>query len=257
MSNYRTAFRKLVPTWLSTGEGELVLFSLGTLLDWTRDRVRLGLYARFPDYAPDDALAALGRDRMIMRGIGETAAEYAPRLKRWLDDHLIRGNPWALLEQIRAYCNADVVVRTVDRRGNWYTIAADGTRSVTRKAANWDWDGTAASSWSRFWVIIYPTAADEPWPDIPAWGGWSETGTATTEQVAAIRTICAQWKPAGTICEWIIVAYDSASFSPAFPPLFAGMPDGTWGSFGYDIGTGDYEPIRLDTARYWRGVDAT
>jgi len=255
MSQFRHAFAKLVPSWLSTDEGQLALHSLWTLADWARERVRLGLYARMPDYAPPDALSAIGRDRLIVRGIDESDDSYAVRLKRWLDDHLVRGTPWGMLDQIHAFLQADCVLRTVDRRGNWFTREADGTRTVNRAVANWTWDGTAASSWSRFWVIIYPVDS-APWEDIAAWGGWSETGTHTPEQVSAIRSIVRQWKPAGTVCEWIICAFDPLSFDPGFPAGFAGMPDDQWGGFGVNVGTA-WEPIRLDTARYWRGVDGT
>ncbi len=252
MSQYREGFYDLLPSWLSTGDGELVAYSLNVLLDWARERVRLGLLARFPDYAPADALGAIGRDRKIIRGIDEPAASYAVRLKRWLDDHLVRGNPWALLEQLRAYCNAPVMVRIVDRRGNWHSIAADGTRSRSMRTANWLWDTAPASPrWARFWVIIYPTAAGEPWAASEA-GAWPSGGTigttATPEQVASVRQIVREWKPAGTRCEWIIVAFDPVSFDPAAPE-----PDGTWEWFGRD-NAGSYEQARLDTARYWKGT---
>ncbi len=251
MTAYREGFYSLLPSWLSTDDGERVAYSLNVLFDWARERVRLGLLARFPDFAPADALGAIGRDRRIVRGIDEPAASYAVRLKRWLDDHLVRGNPWALLEQLRAYCNAPMMVRIVDRRGNWHSIAADGTRSRVLRAGNWDWDGAPASPrWARFWVIIYPVDG-APWPDIAAWGGWSETGTATTEQVASIRQIVREWKPAGTRCEWIIVSYDEA-FEPT---SVITEPQGRWAGF-HDVSSASADPARLDTARYWKGVAA-
>lgn len=262
MARFRQAFYKLLPSWLTEGEGELVLGSLGVLKDAWLERLTQGLYARFPSYAPESALAYLGRDRKIVRGINESAASYSARLLRWLEDHRIRGNPFALMAQLRAYCNADVRIRTVDAAGNWFTLDRDGTRSFTLGAGNWDWDTEAASQWSRFWVIIYPTADGEPWSDPGDWGDaalwgsgvWGANSTATIgttatrEQVASVRSIVREWQPDGTRCEWIIVAFDDASFDPTAPE-----PDGTWGLWGKDDGAGNYVPSRLRTARYWKG----
>lgn len=254
------AFQSLVPSWLSAESGGKVLASLALLKDDFVARARWGLMARFPAYAPDDAaLAALGRDRLILRGINEPSAAYAARIARAFDDHRTRGNPFAMLRQLRAYLQADCVVRTVDRRGNWFSIAADGTETTNIDTANWDWDGAAATSWARFWVIIYPVGGTDPWApsgnigDATLWGdglvGHSEKTigtTATRDQVASVRAIVRDWKPAGTTCEWIIIAFDDAAFTPAG----ATDPNGEWGSWGNHTGA----PVRLATARYWKGA---
>ena len=257
-------FQRLVPSWLSSGEGGKVLASLALTMDDYAARAKLALTARFPDYAPDDAaLAAIGRDRIIVRGINEPAAAYAARLKRAFDDHKTRGNPFALLRQLRAYLQADCVVRTVDRRGNWFTIDAAGVETTVLNAANWDWDGGAASSWARFWIIIYPVGGTDPWAvtsevlgDAGLWGGTlgaSTTATigttATLDQVASVRSIARDWKPEGTTCEWIIVAFDDTTFTPAG----ATDPNGEWAGWGNHTGS----PVRLSTARYWRGANGT
>lgn len=270
--SFAQAIRALGPAWLvRRDEGELVGYSLGRIVDAFAERTRQGLIARFPAYAPEDALGPMGRDRKITRGINEPAATYAARQLTWLDDHKRRGNPFALMQQLRGYCGVDMVFRTVDRRGNWYTRAADGTESYLLRQANWDWDGVPASpDWSRFWVILYPpvgTDADPyplwgPGPTIGAsdlWGGAIGTdgytigSTATPDEVAGVRAIVREWMPAGTRCEGIILAFDSASFDPATP---AGppLPDGTWG-VSAKIAAGVWVRTRLDTARYWRGPE--
>jgi hypothetical protein len=261
-SRFRRAFYKLAPSWLTSGEGEAALYSLGLMMDTMAERYHDGLHVRYPDHAPDDALSRIGRDRKILRGINEPAASYAARLKLSLDYHKVRGNPFALLEQVRAYCQADVRVRTVDRRGNWFTIDTDGARSVLINQANWDWDGAPVAEWARFWLIIYPTAAGLPWAvaddwgDAALWGAgvWGTAAktigtTATANQVAGVRSIVRDGKPAGTTCEWIIVAFDDASFDPADPAV---DPSGDWGGWSIN-NAGTQEPVRLDTARYWRG----
>lgn len=250
------SFQKLLPSWLTAGDGGKVAASLSLLLDDYAARAKLGLLARFPAYAPDDAaLAAMGRDRRIIRGINEPREAYAARLSRAFDDLRTRGNPYTLLEQLRAYLQAPCVVRTVDRRGNWYTIDADGNRSCHRATGNWDWDGTPASpEWSRFWVIIYPVGGTTPWAIAEEWGDGSSWGddtdlafgtTATLDQVASVRQIIRDWKPDGTRCEWVIVAFDETSFTPAGST----DPSGLWGKWSDGAG----EPVRLDSARYWKG----
>lgn len=261
MSQFFLQFKNLLPWWLSSEPA--VAGSLALLVDDYLDRAKRSLLARFPAYAPDDAaLAAMGRDRLIVRGINEPSAAYAQRLSRALDDHKTRGNPFALLRQLRAYLQADCVVRTVDWRGNWYTIEADGTEVATIPGANWDWNGGAVNEWARFWVIIYPVGGTDPWAisgnwgDADLWGSgvWGTAGktigtTATPDQVAAVRQIIRDWKPAGTTCEWIIVAFDETTFTPAGST----DPAGEWGTWGNHTGA----PVRLASARYWRGVSGT
>lgn len=258
MARWRYSFRKLGPRWLvKDGEAEQVFYSHGVILDAAMDRLELGAKARFPSLAPEDALGPLGRDRRIVRGINESADSYAARLVRWLDDWRRAGNPFALMAQLRGYLNAAVRLRTVDRRGNWFSLLEDGTQEALLNQANWDWDDAPASPrWARFWVIIYPLSTGL-WTDEGRWGGggvWGEDGsfgtTATLDQVASVRAIVRDWKPQGTKCEYIIVALESTSFDPTAPE-----PDGTWEHHGVNNG-GDYEPARLATARYWPGRQA-
>jgi hypothetical protein len=255
IATFRSLYRRLVPSWLQDPEeGARILFSLGTVADAVRDHAYLGLLARFPQRAPSDALSYHTRDRRIPRGLGESEESYAARLLPWLDAHRTRGNAFALLRQVRAYCNADVRVRTVDARGNWYTIDRDGTESFVRDQGHWDWGGAGASRWARFWVIIYPTSAGLPWNEGPVWGApglvWGSEGpdgptwgtSATVSEVEGCRRIVKEWRPDGTRCEHIIIAFDDASFEPDGSSL--DLPDGTWASTAN----------RLSTARYWRGT---
>lgn len=259
---FRTIQKLIAPRWLTDEDGELVGYSLGIMLDAFVERCRLGLLARFPqagpngETAPTDALAAMGRDRRIIRGLFETDAEYAVRLKAWLDDHPKRGNPWALLQKLAEYTGPGPAFRTVDARGNWWSRDADGVESVLIGEENWDWDG-APEQWSRFWVIIYPnglwtdTGLDWGAVDAPAWGeapGTTWGSTATPEHVASVRAIIAEWMPAGTRCVNVVIAFDPASFDPAAPE-----PDGLWARWGKNV-DGVYVRSRLATARYWDGV---
>ena len=256
---FRRIFYKLAPSWLTTEDGEKVLFSLGLMMDAFAERARQGALANMPSYCPEDALAPIGRERRIIRGINESAETYAERLLPWLDDHAVRGNAWKMMDQLRGYCGVDMMIRTVDVRGNWYTRAANGSLSYLLDQANWNWDGAAASQWSRFWVVIYPSASlwtvGPTWGAAALWGGaWGTAGytwgsTATPDDVQSIRSIVREWKPAGTRCVNIILAFDAASFAPTGAPG-APLPDGAWGKAAKASG-GAYVASRLSTARYW------
>ena len=260
---FRTLFYSLAPSWLTTGEGEQVLYSLATMLDTFVERTRLGLIARWPGYdPPPDALAAMARDRGKIRGINESSATLQARLIPWLDDLKKKGSAFQMIREIRAYLGIPCMVRTVDERGNWFTIDENGVQSYLLDQGNWNWDGsTPPTKRGRFWVIIYPPdssntpfAPGPTWADPSLWGGaWGTDGytwgtTATPDQVQSIRSIVRDWKPAGTKCSHIIIAFDTASFDPTG----GGLPDGTWGKH-YKIVAGVAVKARLDTARYWRG----
>ncbi len=204
---FRTSRRKLAPWWLTEGEAELVGYSLDLLKDAFLERLRQGLLARFPQQdangtpSPPDALAAQGRDRRVIRGLGESDRSYAARLKLWLDDRRTAGNPFALMQKLAEYTGAGVMFRTVDNRGNWFTRTALNVRSYLFDQGNWDWDG-AVSKWSRFWTVIYPGtlwAAGWTWGD-STWGDTTQSwgSTATVDEVATMRFIPNDgWKPGG------------------------------------------------------------
>lgn len=258
-ARFRSIRRAIAVRWLTDDEGELVGYALGLLEDAFIMRLRLGLLARFPVTAPDDALAALGRDRRVIRGISETRASYVERLIRWLDDRKRQGNPFALMQKLAEYTGPLCSFRTVDVRGNWYSRAANGTESVVFDSGTWVWDevGPSSSRWSRFWVIIYPnglwTQGPLTWgdPDTQAWGeagpGATWGSTALADHVASIRYIVNDWKNGGTRCVNIILAFDPASFDPAAPE-----PDGLWEHWSKTV-DGVRVPARLATARYWDG----
>ena len=259
LSTLRNYYQNL-PAFLRSGEGEAVSFSITTMAAAYVERARLGWLARYPDHAPVDALPLMCRDRKVIRGFDETPVTLRARLIAAPTRHRKRGSPWALLREIRAYLGVDLLCRTVDNSGNWFTIDEDGNETASLAQANWDWDD-GPTLWSRFWVILYPPAtlwtAGPDWGDAELWdGAWGTPGytwgsTATPEQVRSIRQIVRDWKPAGTRCRHVIIAFDPDSFDPETAPG-APLPDGGWAFHG--DGASTRARSRLDTARYWKGT---
>lgn len=242
-----------------------ILYTLAAMRDALGvDRLRMGVRARFISNAPVDALSYIGRALNTYQGPSESLVAYLARLQTAIDDARIAGSAWPLLNQVRGYCApAAVRVRLYNVRGNCYTINRDGTRSTARATA-WNWDGTS-SAWSRFWVIIYPTtgAPQLPWARASVMGtagvkvgspsNRTVGSTATTDDVFAIRRMVSTWKPIGSRCEKIVIAFTDTDFDPAFtsPPL----PNGTWANDGTYSTTapGRLVPARNANAIYWGG----
>jgi hypothetical protein len=269
MARFRRLFYRLTPSWFHTGEGEKLLYSLGLLVDASTERLRQGLNARFPTRS-SVALDKIGKDRLIRRGYREPDALYAERLVRWRDAHRRKGTALELLRQVRAYLTyfGSVKVRLVDQSGNWFTIDEAGAETHEIGAGGWNWDGKPrAGNWGRFWVIIY---APDTWTQSPVLGSPTLWGAGTIGLrvdpeadpsyegysigvdgcppivPVELSQVIKDWKSLDSVCEWVVVAFDQASFTPG-----AGEPDGFWGNWSRNIG-GVQTSVRLASARYWR-----
>src|SRR5690606_711320 len=171
----------------------------------------------------------------------------------------VRGNAFALLEQIAEYFGGAVGLYTVDPKGtfNARTIAGFEQTSFAGPSA-WDWDGESpAPRWGRFWVVMHPDASlgigETPdYGDPNLWGGAlgtpgytiGQTGVAP-EDVRALRRLVhgsdsRKWRPFGVRGEWLIVSLDGSE------PL----PDGTWLHWSKNDG-GTQVPARDPAMRFW------
>lgn len=256
--SFRTIRRFLAPRWLTEGEGGLVGYALDLVKDGFMERARLSHLYRFPQQDGEgtpgvpDALAAMGRDRRVWRGIGETAEDYALRLRSWLIERRTAGNPYTLMRQLQAYVGAGSSFRIYDVRGTCYSLDAAGAQTPPRAlATGWDWDGDTAA-WSRFFVVVYPGTrwvAGYNWGD-PEYGDTLQTwgSTMVVEHAETLRAMVRDWSPGGTLCQSIILALDPSSFDPASPEA----NDGLWRNRS-KIVAGVRVRSRLSTARYLRG----
>jgi len=252
--SFRTARARMGPKWLVEGDGAKIGYALDLIKDAMQERWLHSLIARFPKYAPADALAAIGRDRRVFRGLQESDESYRNRLIRWLDDRKNAGTSIALAERLAEYLGPLPRIRIVDNSGNWLTRDPDGTITRQSLPGSWNWDGNTVA-WTRFWVVIYPNGL---WTEGQTWNGagtqaWGDQGhtwgsTATPDEISMLRSIIDDWKPKFARCEKIILAFDSASFTPG-----SAEPDGTWDKWSKNV-AGVQVKNRLQTARYVEGV---
>jgi len=255
MLTFRDTLLRIVPRWLQGYWSSRYLYAFGVILDAIADTYVAAVKFRFPGVYSPESLPPLGKERGIRRGLEETDEAYALRLSRWWEDRKRDGHPYALLHQLQGVLFPHRPrIRVVNQGGTWFTLNEGGSTEIHRR--EWDWDGDA-DAWSRFWVIIYPPP--ELWTPRGKWGDGSKWGEGTwgtsamRPQIETVRTLVRTWQGAHSRCEKIIIAFDPSSFDPDTTPPEA-LPDGKWGRWAKDDGTGAYVPARLKTARYWRGT---
>lgn len=201
---FRDTLRKISPSWLQQGTALRVLYSIGVQIDAFGEALVAGLKARFPNYYSSETLPIIGRERRIRRGPSEADATYATRLTRWLDDHRLRGGPYALLAQVFAYyAVTPFEVELVYYSGRRYSMDTAGV--VTRDDITWSPDLNTAK-WARWWMFYHwpdPVVSDGIWSDP---GTWSDGGVwdseLTVEEVEELRLVPTEWNaahPFGTL----------------------------------------------------------
>lgn len=246
--NFRKAIYGLLPRWLTTdnSDGEKIAYVLSVLKDEWLERLRLGLFARYPDYAPDDALALIGRARRISRGIEESRENYTRRLKLWLDAHLGRGGPYKFLQQVGIhwdgffFANDPLIIVLISRSGLAFTYdSVDG--NITREIIPWDVD-SQPERWARWWLIFanWPDGSinnDGTWGDAGTWGDggtWSTNLAPIT--IERLRLVPKDWDAAHPYGGRIGLLGPGAELW--------GYPVGTWGDPGV-WGGGNYAEIAV------------
>lgn len=120
----RHALSALMPPWLRRPYGHsLTTEGMFTVYDYDSAIMRDGLLARWPTYAPVDALPHIARDRRIHIGPYESTDAQRVRLRQWIDLHQLAGLPLGLMLAVQGYlAPAYPRIRIVTRRGLWYTL---------------------------------------------------------------------------------------------------------------------------------------
>jgi len=219
--------------WLQREWGQKFRYAYRLVLDAMAENVRLGVRARCPGAGPPDALAYVGRDRVIVRGPLESDDSYATRLAGAFDAWQRAGAYEGTMRQVSAFfLPVTVPVLEVNTRARWATLASYGAALAYAfgDPAAWNWDGDAGLP-ARAWVVLQPppgTWDRGAWGD-GVWGPERAWGFATTPpgEPTSVSAIVAAWKAAQTLAR-VIVSYAPGWPSPVAPPGPT-YPDGTWG----------------------------
>lgn len=231
---------KKTPPWLLGPWGIKWVNVLGgkadDLLTWAKD----GVKARFVLECPDDALPAIGYERMIERAPGESYDNWRQRLwGAW--------ETWKWAGTDRGIYNALGLL-------GW-TISPWVYESLYSWPINWPTSGLVwilpASSWggdcpdgdndpthfARFWVVADGYAmgyrTDGTWADTGTWddgGAWDFSDATTAEEVARWKQVIRKWKHSGTTCPEILMVLSDGGWADIWAPLGAwdGSDEGTW-----------------------------
>jgi hypothetical protein len=271
----------LSPTWLQGANGERYLYTPASVADAQCDRVEQGSRAKMPEKCDASCLAYIGRDRSVVRGVGETDASYAARCKTSIYDWHFAGLASGMIRTVLGYISPALpMARMVwaSKGGTnltqWVT-AHDGAPlqtapdswsnlSSTPFFGDWTWD--AIENRRRFWLILYVNATGTPWvTNGRAYGDGSKygdghlygVGTITNAQAETLKTIVGQWKAAHSRCECLVVSLSTALFDPFYetdlPGANSTLPDGTWAKYGVNV-AGNYQPARSASARYFGSI---
>lgn len=226
------------------------------ILDDGQNRLFQAFYARLPGLGTPTALSLIGQSRGLIRGIGESDADYSLYLQQWLQLWETAGNGLALCKAVQHYIGGGKMIRLFTRRGKMIQLNADGT-VVRAYGVAWDWDSKSnpekATHWSEMWLVIY----SPPWARAPNLHTGRLLGSAFGIGVLmprsdwdALKSIFADWKADRSRLNTVVICYDATLFDPAFP---AKMPDGWFGKWGKPdpAAPGSRIQSRFADGRYW------
>lgn len=213
----------LAPPVLRGRFGSALSATIGAAMDDVRTRAIDAVRVRLPKYAPTDALAFHGNDRLLERYPAESDAMYRARLERAFEVWSGAGTYSGVIGALAA-AGFDAQVFDVWTAPSWWagtTGRAWPPKPRTPKPSWWDAymlpyppaDGDTLW-WSLFWVEI--TAPGPLGWQPRLWGDGHEFGdgatwgsTATAAQVQFVREIIRKWKSAHGVCESIFVRWPS------------------------------------------------
>jgi hypothetical protein len=123
----RHNLRAVCPPWLRgrnansfLNEGIFTIFDIEAELCWQ------ALLARWPTFAPEDALPYLAADKDVISGPAEAIEAKRARIRGWLNEAVLSGLPIGWLIAMQAFCAPTYPrVRVVTRRSTWYTLEAN------------------------------------------------------------------------------------------------------------------------------------
>ena len=229
---YRAKIFEFIPGWISTGNAEKVMYTLGLHMDVALHQVTEALQHRFPGKLSNESLPYLGYERKMVRGREETDETYATRMKGWRQKHLNRGGPYALLQQVfEHYAPNNFTVELIYCNGKRYTMDTSGSVTVDTVDAGDGWTPDTPERWARWWMFFHwpnvvPPAHEWDEPGLAWDSGWVWNSGLSIQEVADLREIPTGWNAAHCVGNSRIVLLDPGD----------AWSDVTWGTWGNQIG---------------------
>jgi hypothetical protein len=244
MATLRDQLSSVVPPWLRRSVGGRLLYAIALHFDALVELATIAIKIRFPGLYSYESLPSLSRERRIRRGLGETDASFAARLRGFFEAHRDRGGPYVLLEQIFARYRYSVdgafPVHLMYTSGARFDLATDG--AITRDVDTWG-TGLGPEEWAHWWLVYeWPTTIlnDGTWGDPGAWGDGGVWGsTLSVADVTDLRLIPTEWN--NGYCKGHLVVLSPGQALWGVPDELWGVPvGGMWGD-----GTAA-EPIQVE-----------
>lgn len=185
----------LAPTFLTGPAAQALLGGMGSVKDALADRAKMAAQVGMPLVAPADALAKIGVERSIPRGLTETDASYAARLQGAWQTWPFAGTAFGMLTAFFQTGYTNVVL--AQPNGPFF-YSLDGNGNLVRPTRpSWTPSYVGDPFWSRF-DVIFPAPLPASWISggVPA----SNSGEANL-----IRLLISQWKPAYATAFRIII----------------------------------------------------
>lgn len=216
----------MVPTTHQRPTGQAFQGALGDVEDALIDRAKQAVKARFPLLAPPDALTAIGVERQMPQGPGESSAAYAARLADAWTAWQWSGTAYGLLRAFYSTGYTNVVLAQV-LGGLQYTLDAGGNL-ITSAGGTWTVTFAGDPFWSKFDVIF-----SQPLP--PAWvsGG---VPASTSNEANFIRSLIRLWKPGHATAGRIVIQGAGKLWGTPTTQLW-GAATGNWGGAAATVWT--------------------
>ena len=239
----------ILPAWLQNQAGLDYAGTLGQLKDEISNAARTAAVCGMPEVAPVSALAAIGFERQLPRGISETDQQYAARLRQAFTAWKRAGSALGILLQLELlYPTIPIVI--VQQAHRAYSLNPDTSLDpfdrliVTSLPSGFRFDDNGGlpleeGFWSRFGVIF-------PGPLPPTWSSIVSPPTSISspslDEVNNIINITLKWKPAKATLMWV-KAITPGGLMWGYPPTTIwGSGTISWGGSGGTVITWNPTP---------------
>lgn len=212
--SYEELELQLNPHWITGPMGERWFTAFGVVKDALHGSFVTAVKARFPKYAPPDALLSISWETGIDRVPKETTASLRKRLESPFDFHSWTGTDKGIIDQLSLLGIEATIVRN----------------------KQWDFDALAGDIpyyWARFWVIAYRadfTINDSTWDDGSTWDApgdslWDVGPEITGEDIDYMKKVILKTKHGPTKCEAIVAVVSGDVWDD--PSTMGAWDDGT------------------------------